>query len=130
MGIDGIGKPLETIEGMAKFYLNAIQQVQPRGPYFLIGHSLGGLVALEMAQQLTGQVEQVALLAMLDSYPHAGHLPIGPRARLFFSQTVARLQYCIVVPHRSGVGPEFTALPTALPSLRRCAVFATKLTRR
>jgi thioesterase domain-containing protein len=90
MGIDGIGKPLETIEGMAKFYLNAIQQVQPRGPYFLIGHSLGGLVALEMAQQLTGQVEQVALLAMLDSYPHAGHLPIGPRARLFFSQTVRR----------------------------------------
>jgi acetoacetyl-CoA synthetase len=90
MGIDGIGKPLATIEEIAQVYLNAIQQVQPCGPYFLIGHSLGGLVALEMAQQLTTAGEQVALLAMLDSYPHSRHLPIGPRTRLFCSQAIRR----------------------------------------
>src|SRR5271156_3255568 len=49
-GIDGLEEPLERIEDMADFYLDAIKKVQPRGPYILVGYSLGGLVVLEMAQ--------------------------------------------------------------------------------
>jgi thioesterase domain-containing protein len=44
-----------------------MQAVQPQGPYFLGGHSYGGNVAFEMAQQLRNQGQEVALLAIVDS---------------------------------------------------------------
>ncbi len=82
-GTDGIDTPLETIEGMAQFHLDAVKELQPHGPYVFLGHSLGGLVALEMAQRVLAAGEAVALLAMLDSYPHILRLSFGQRARLF-----------------------------------------------
>jgi thioesterase domain-containing protein len=47
----------------------ALRVIQPEGPYLLGGWSAGGLVALEMAQQLMGQGESIALLALLDTSP-------------------------------------------------------------
>jgi thioesterase domain-containing protein/acyl carrier protein len=85
-GIDGLDQPLETIEDMADFYLEAIKSVQPRGPYVLIGYSLGGLVTLEMAQRLSASGKKIALLAMLDAYPHMRYLSFGQRARLIADQ--------------------------------------------
>jgi thioesterase domain-containing protein len=41
--------------------------VQPKGPYLLGGHCVGGVVAFEMAQQLTREGEEVRLLALLDT---------------------------------------------------------------
>jgi thioesterase domain-containing protein len=81
-GFDGVEKPFESIEDMAQFFLDAIRELQPRGPYFLIGYSLGGLVALEMAQQLFENGEKVALLALLETYPHPRYLSLGQRVRL------------------------------------------------
>jgi thioesterase domain-containing protein len=81
-GIDGLDEPLESIEDMADFYLHAIRELQPHGPYVLIGYSLGGLVALEMAQRLSENGERVALLAMLDAYPHMCYLSFAQRVRL------------------------------------------------
>ena len=81
-GIDGLDEPLARIEDMAEFYLHAIRSLQPRGPYVLAGYSLGGLVVLEMAQRLSANGEKVALLAMLDAYPHIRYLSLGQRARL------------------------------------------------
>jgi thioesterase domain-containing protein len=85
-GIDGLDEPLERVEDMAEFYLDAIKQLQPRGPYVLIGYSLGGLVVLEMAQRLSVNGEKVALLAMLDAYPHILYLSLGQRVRLIARQ--------------------------------------------
>ena len=81
-GIDGVEEPLDRIEDMAQYSLDAVKQVQPHGPYFLIGFSLGGLVVLEMAQQLMAQGEKIGLLAMLDSYPNMRYLSLAQRARL------------------------------------------------
>src|SRR5205809_2721927 len=81
-GIDGVEEPFERIEDMAQFYLDAIREVQPQGPYLLVGYSLGGLVTLEMAQRLTEAGERVALLAMLDSCPSIRYLSAGQRIRL------------------------------------------------
>ena len=41
--------------------------IQPEGPYFLGGASFGGIVALEMAQQLHTLGQKIALLCMIDS---------------------------------------------------------------
>jgi acetoacetyl-CoA synthetase len=81
-GIDGVDEPFDRIEDLAQFYLNAIKEIQPHGPYYLVGYSLGGLVTLEMAQRLKQDGEQVALLALLESYPYSKFLALGQRLRL------------------------------------------------
>jgi len=75
-GLDGKRPCHTTIEEMAAHYISEMRSVQPHGPYFVGGFSLGGLVAYEIAQQLTAQGEEAALLVMFDTYP--GDLePIG-----------------------------------------------------
>jgi thioesterase domain-containing protein len=66
-GVDG-AVPLDTIEQMADDYLAAIRSVQPEGPYLLGGYSGGGVIAYEMAQRLTASGQEVALVALLDSF--------------------------------------------------------------
>jgi len=66
-GLDGKQDPHTRIEDMAADYIKEIRTFQPNGPYFLGGHSAGGLVALEMAQQLQMQGQKVALLALFDT---------------------------------------------------------------
>ncbi len=67
-GLDG-SKPMETsFESMAENYVREIRSVQPEGPYYLSGYCLVGTLALEMAQQLKQQGEEVALLAMFETY--------------------------------------------------------------
>ena len=64
-GLDG--RHFQTrVEDMAAHYLREIRGVQAQGPYHLAGHSIGGLVALEMAHQLRAHGEDVALLALID----------------------------------------------------------------
>jgi enterobactin synthetase component F len=58
-----------SVEEMARFHLPAIRAIQPRGPYRLAGYSFGGLLALELAQQLRAAGEDVALLFLLDPMP-------------------------------------------------------------
>ncbi len=66
-GLDGTQMPLSSIEEMATSYIAAIRTIQPAGPYFLGGWSMGGLVAFEMAQQLQAQGQHVSLLAVIDA---------------------------------------------------------------
>jgi thioesterase domain-containing protein/acyl carrier protein len=81
-GTDGVDEPFERIEDMAKFHLRAIKELQPQGPYLLVGFSFGGLITLEMARLLSKNGEKVALLVLLETYPHSRYLPIGQRVRL------------------------------------------------
>jgi acetoacetyl-CoA synthetase len=90
-GIDGRGEPLSRIEDMADLYIEALIQIQACGPYLLIGYSFGGLVALEMAQRLSAQGRQIALLTLLDAYPHARHLSRYQRLRLFARRAKAQV---------------------------------------
>lgn len=66
-GLDGIQKPFESIEIMARHYVQEIRQLQPHGPYLLGGGSMGGLIAFEMAQQFNVIGEPVGLVLMIDS---------------------------------------------------------------
>jgi thioesterase domain-containing protein len=67
-GLDGKSAPLATIEEMAIEYLREIRTIQRKGPYCLGGYCLGGLVAYEIAEILQYEAEEVALVAMLDTY--------------------------------------------------------------
>jgi thioesterase domain-containing protein/acyl carrier protein len=82
LGLDGQQLPQTRVEEMAARYLVEVRRVQPHGPYHLGGQCFGGMLALEMAQQLRAQGEEIALLAMFDSdapgYEKA--LPLGGRA--------------------------------------------------
>jgi thioesterase domain-containing protein len=79
----GNSKPFERIEDIAQTHLNAITEMQPHGPYILMGYSMGGLIALEMAQRLGQNGDAIALLVMIDTYPHRRLLTIGQRVSLF-----------------------------------------------
>ncbi|MEL6901316.1 MAG: amino acid adenylation domain-containing protein [Cyanobacteria bacterium J06606_4] len=80
-GLDGSLIPSTDIQEMATFYISQIKTLQPRGPYYFAGLSTGGLIAWEMAQQLTRAGDSVALLALFDTggpdFPKI--LPIMPR---------------------------------------------------
>lgn len=66
-GFDEKQTPLVRVEDMARHYIAEIRTVQPKGPYFLIGYSFGGVVAFEIAQQLYAQEDKVAFLGLLDT---------------------------------------------------------------
>ncbi|MFG2000487.1 amino acid adenylation domain-containing protein [Spirillospora sp. NPDC048911] len=50
-------------------YARRIREVQPTGPYRLLGWSLGGNIAHAVAARLQREGERVDLLALLDAYP-------------------------------------------------------------
>lgn len=56
-----------TVEEMAREFLSEMRAVQPKGPYLLGGHCVGGIAALEVAQLLLKEGEDVALMALLDT---------------------------------------------------------------
>jgi thioesterase domain-containing protein len=66
-GIDGIERPIDTIEELATTYISSMKTIQPTGPYLIGAFSFGGNIAFEMAQRLVRSGEEVALLAMIDA---------------------------------------------------------------
>lgn len=66
-GLDTDDAPHTCLKAMAAYYIEAMREVQPEGPYLLGGYSLGGHIAFEIAQQLFAQGSSVELLALLDA---------------------------------------------------------------
>jgi thioesterase domain-containing protein len=59
--------PLRSIPEIAAKYVADIRRTQSKGPYRLIGWSLGGLIAFEMARHLNAINETVSFLGLLDT---------------------------------------------------------------
>src|SRR5258707_1204997 len=68
-GLDGKQALLSTVDDIASHYVKEMRELQPVGPYFIGGRSLGGAIAFEMARQLRAEDQEIALLALLDTYP-------------------------------------------------------------
>ncbi|MGW0584306.1 amino acid adenylation domain-containing protein, partial [Streptomyces sp. NPDC002920] len=62
--VDDAGELPGSIRKMAEEYIKELRTVQPSGPYHLLGWSMGGRVAQEMAVQLQEDGQQVALIIM------------------------------------------------------------------
>jgi acyl-CoA synthetase (AMP-forming)/AMP-acid ligase II/thioesterase domain-containing protein/acyl carrier protein len=67
-----------TLESLAAYHIDTIRAVQPEGPYLIGGWCAAGVIAYEMAVQLTSQGEAVGLLALFDA-PN----PAAPRGKEF-----------------------------------------------
>ncbi len=83
LGLKSDRSSLNQVEEMAACYLKEIQSVQPHGPYFLGGHSFGGQLAFEVAQQLYKQGQKVALLALFDTIGYRAYTRLPLRKRVF-----------------------------------------------
>ena len=66
-GLETPGRPDRSVRALARRNLETVTAVQADGPYVLVGHSLGGLVALEMAAQLTDRGDSVSRVVLIDS---------------------------------------------------------------
>ena len=66
-GLDGNIIKDQSFEDMAEAHLAELRSLQPEGPYFLGGYCLGGLLALEAAQQLSAAGQEVALVVLIQS---------------------------------------------------------------
>jgi amino acid adenylation domain-containing protein len=93
-GMDGVQAMAETIEEMARFYILEMKAVQPHGPYFLAGGSMGGTIALEVAQQLKKQGEEVEKLVMFDTFgPNINIRSYDKKTRTFWKNILISLSY-------------------------------------
>lgn len=84
LGLHRRGRRDRTIGAAASRALADLRQRQPSGPYVLVGHSWGGLVAHEMARTLTASGERVALV-LIDTdralrRPLKRESPVAPEA--------------------------------------------------
>ncbi|MFP2908689.1 non-ribosomal peptide synthetase [Pyxidicoccus sp. 3LFB2] len=110
-GLDGAQPPLESVEEMAAYYIEAIRTVQPHGPYLLGGWSMGGVVAFEMTRQLQRRGERVEVLALIDPSPtrearDATGEDAAPDTVALFARDLGRLTG-LPLPELSGeAGPE------------------------
>ena len=66
-GVDGVEEPLRTIEELAEHCERVIIGAHPDGPYVLVGYSMGGLVAWEVARRLRAAGRTVDLVCLVDA---------------------------------------------------------------
>jgi acyl transferase domain-containing protein/thioesterase domain-containing protein len=59
--------PKTTVEQLAAAYVHDLREFSPQGPYLIGGASFGGIVAFEMARQLSAQGAEPALLFLFDT---------------------------------------------------------------
>jgi acetoacetyl-CoA synthetase len=97
-GLDGVEPPIDNVDAMAAYYLRAISEIQPHGPYLLAGYSFGGVVAFTMAQRLTEAGETVALLGFLDSYAAPFTWPLTIRLGVRLRRARHRLGWLLKAP--------------------------------
>jgi thioesterase domain-containing protein len=88
IGDRDFGRPtgFNSIEAMADHYITLIKSVQSEGPYVISGYSMGGLVALSMADKLTKAGEIVKHLIIFDTI----FIPAKERQGLKSSDWTAR----------------------------------------
>lgn len=80
-----------NIKELSNEYRKEIESIIPNGPYLLCGFSFGGLLAFEIASQLSKVGKQVDLLALLDSYSPMGNALTKKTILKIISQLVMRI---------------------------------------
>ncbi len=58
-----------SVESLADFYADALVKFQPKGPFVLGGYCVGGIIALEIANNLRDRGREVGPLLIIDGVP-------------------------------------------------------------
>jgi thioesterase domain-containing protein len=82
---------LSSIESMADRAAAAIRARQPNGPYWVVGYSFGGLIALEAAERLRAAGETVAFLGLIDAVYEHRYWPAAVFCRALVRRSLAAL---------------------------------------
>ncbi|MCP5048763.1 MAG: AMP-binding protein, partial [bacterium] len=67
-----------SIEKAAATYIKKIKKIQPDGPYYIAGWSMGGTIAFEIIRQLEERNEKINFAALIDVLPPAGDVSNAP----------------------------------------------------
>ncbi|HVA07273.1 MAG TPA: alpha/beta fold hydrolase, partial [Acidimicrobiales bacterium] len=109
VGLDRTRTPSRDVHEMTARYVKEIRSIQREGPYFLGGHCIGGLLALEIASQLELQGAEVGLLMASDALPHSAR-----SRQMTFSERFVLLRHQLIEQR-----PETPFLETIMRPLRR-----------
>jgi thioesterase domain-containing protein len=83
-GVPPLETTFPTVQQLAAAYVSEVRRLQPRGPYYLCGHSFGGIVVYEMAVLLASQGQEVGLVALIDTLHPGFRRNMSPAQRLRF----------------------------------------------
>jgi thioesterase domain-containing protein len=70
---------IPTIDQMIDHFISEIKNIQPEGPYYLVGECIGGMLMYEIARALGERGEDIAILVLMDT--HVPSKQITRRAR-------------------------------------------------
>lgn len=115
--------PMSSMVDIARDYVEQIRRHQPKGPYCLLGWSVGGMIAHTMAALLEQAGESVQLLALLDAFPSDLWRDNAPPDETDPEQAaLAALLYIagLAPPYRDGI-PSLT-LPAGVSLERSCVI--------
>jgi amino acid adenylation domain-containing protein len=99
-GLNRSATALLQVEDIASYYIEQIDAMQS-GPYALLGYSFGGVVAVEMAQQLSARAGFVPLVVLIDAEYPAG-CKVAESARERLSRYGYHLRKLVFGPDRFG----------------------------
>lgn len=97
-GLENGEAPATEVQEMARDYLAQIRTVQPQGPYFLGGFSLGGIVAHEMGNILCDEGQQVGWLGLFDTAVLRHQLAPVDRLAYDYARIVRKLRILRSLP--------------------------------
>lgn len=67
--LSDVSEQYRTLTDLVRHYVHLVRQTQPSGPYYLLGYSLGGNIAYQVAQHLHDAGLEVRYLGLLDCRP-------------------------------------------------------------
>ncbi|HTJ69424.1 MAG TPA: thioesterase domain-containing protein [Actinospica sp.] len=117
-GLEAVGyraavRPFLSVAETADFHIRQLRTVQPSGPYRLAGLCAGGVIALEMAQQLVAAGERVASLSLLELPSGMPELDPGWGVTEHYEYLIGMLRA------RFGLHDRVADLPAVLDELKR-----------
>lgn len=75
-GFDGDREPVPSVPALSSEYAQTLLKFQPDGDFLLLGWSLGGIIAFDVAQRLTAAGARVRQVILIDaSFPWVLELP-------------------------------------------------------
>ena len=116
-----------SINNMAVEYTKVIRQHQPDGPYYLMGWSMGGVLAVSVAKELEQQGQKVAFVGLVDAFLIPDNAPTFERdpiqeLALVFGGTFVDAFMALDAVEQQALRDELIGLPS-VERLRRMMVW-------